>query len=599
MRFNQIKMIFMTVFIFFLSSCGGGGTSSEQGNGMPQVPLALISGKVNVANQNVVGAKVMAFSSSKSRYELPKLIADVTSGSDGRFSITSWKSNPENGDLIYLVATGGEIGGKANKAAVVMSVVGAYGTQIYSNEVYLNEISSIVSADQFSSVLSTAPCGDIASSGEVNTDCPFIISSPPVTWSNYVDKVFNLLDIKNGKIKPSSLSVNGLMNLNMLASVIAECSRVNSYGDNDICGKLFKIPNFLNIGSNFQYVTPDAKKGFVNSSDGKFLFVNDVNKNAISTYINVGGHIFLKGTENTVRPRSLEISPDGKFLFAINDVDETIFVYKNTDGTLNKIGDSVKAQSGAYKILVSGDGKYVFTVSKTNKSIATFIFDNGTLKETGSDFKVESEFNDATISTDGNYIFVRLFWGHDIDIIRNSSGKLQKGSRISVGGSMLGVPAMSDDGKFLYVPDQVGGVVRIYSNKNDVFDEQGAAPLKVGGATEVVINRDGTQLIVATYHESYSIQKNNGFTEENIRKIINVNHLHNYRFSMDEKYAFAFGYTDGVTVLNAGTRNTYSFLTNIKNVPSLVAAKKIFELLPEKPQYMPVPSSIPSDINIK
>ncbi|WP_159520200.1 lactonase family protein [Sunxiuqinia indica] len=112
-------------------------------------------------------------------------------------------------------------------------------------------------------------------------------------------------------------------------------------------------------------------------------------------------------------PRHFDFSPDGKFIYVMNEMHSTVSVLEKTGDTFDLIQtlsslptDFVGSNSGA-DIHVSSDGRFVYSSNRGHNSIAVFERDDkGRLTLVETEPVVGDWPRNFTISPDGNYLLV-------------------------------------------------------------------------------------------------------------------------------------------------------------------------------------------------
>lgn len=146
-------------------------------------------------------------------------------------------------------------------------------------------------------------------------------------------------------------------------------------------------------------------------------------------------------------PRHLTFSPDGKFVYLVNELDGSIYVFpwNARTGTLKKeiqIASALpKGFSGkpwAADIHVAPDGKFLYASERTSSTLAAFRVDrrNGTLTAIGN-FATERQPRAFAIDPGGRYLLAvgQLSDSLTSYAIDKKNGKLAKLKRYPVGGN--------------------------------------------------------------------------------------------------------------------------------------------------------------------
>ncbi|MGJ3251791.1 MAG: beta-propeller fold lactonase family protein [Elainellaceae cyanobacterium] len=134
----------------------------------------------------------------------------------------------------------------------------------------------------------------------------------------------------------------------------------------------------------------DGASSITFSPDGKFVYVTSDNDNAIAVFSQnetTGLLTFIErqkdglgGVDGLRDARSLSISPDGKFVYAVGEGDSAITVFSrnsNTGGltfveTVKDGVNGVDGIDGVYNINISLDGRFVYAAGNNEDAIVMF-----------------------------------------------------------------------------------------------------------------------------------------------------------------------------------------------------------------------------------
>ena len=134
------------------------------------------------------------------------------------------------------------------------------------------------------------------------------------------------------------------------------------------------------------------------SPDNRFLLVPDLGADRVVIYrfdaakgtLSPGAPAFVKAAPGA-GPRHLAFSPDGRFVYVVNELAASITASRYDNGTLNELqtismlpSDFTGAKSGA-EIAVHPNGKFLYASNRGHDSIALFRIDSskGTLTAAG------------------------------------------------------------------------------------------------------------------------------------------------------------------------------------------------------------------------
>jgi Chitobiase/beta-hexosaminidase C-terminal domain len=124
-----------------------------------------LSGAVLSGSSPVVGAQVQLYAAGQSGYGsagTPLLGAPVTTDASGAFTV-NYNCPASPGDLVYLVAVGGNAGAGSNSGLALMTALGPCGALNGTTPVTVNEVTTVASAYALSPFMTTAP--NVGSSG--------------------------------------------------------------------------------------------------------------------------------------------------------------------------------------------------------------------------------------------------------------------------------------------------------------------------------------------------------------------------------------------------------------------------------------------------
>ena len=144
-------------------------------------------------------------------------------------------------------------------------------------------------------------------------------------------------------------------------------------------------------------------------------------------------------------PRHLTFSPDGKFVYLVNELDGSIYVFpwNARTGTLKKqvqivsaLPKNVSGKPWAADIHVTPDGKCLYASERTSSTLAAFRVDRrkGTLTAIGN-FATEQQPRAFAIDPSGRYLLVvgQLSNSLTVYAIDKKNGKLAKPKRYPMG----------------------------------------------------------------------------------------------------------------------------------------------------------------------
>lgn len=171
---------------------------------------------------------------------------------------------------------------------------------------------------------------------------------------------------------------------------------------------------------------------------GRDVFVTDLGMDRIFTYeLDPGTGKLKAGTppftpvETGTGPRHLLFSPNGKFLYLIQELGGKVTVFRYDPGkltqiqTLSTVPEGYHGRIWAADIHVSPDGKYLYASNRDDlNDIVIYAADPGTGRLTYRD-RVKTGGQTArnfTLSPDGNYLLVGHQNGPEIHVFRRDAG---------------------------------------------------------------------------------------------------------------------------------------------------------------------------------
>ena len=305
------------------------------------------------------------------------------------------------------------------------------------------------------------------------------------------------------------------------------------------------------------------------SPDGKFVYAASFRDDAIATFARdevTGKLTFVEaifdgeedGSGTTIDgldgARSVAISPDENFLYAVSFEDSAIatfardkdtgkltFVEAVADGEKDSSDNDVDGLGGARSATVSPDGNFIYVASTADDAIATFERD----KDTGKLTFVEAIFDDAvsgasqkapgldgaiavTLSPDGNFVYTASFEDNAIATFQRDpgTGKLAfleadiNTENDGSGNTIAGLDeafsvAASPDGNFVYAAgrgshaiatfarDPIGGGLTFLGADTDDENDSFGNPIDgLRRVRSVAVSPDGNFIYTASVGEA-------------------------------------------------------------------------------------------------
>jgi hypothetical protein len=211
-----------------------------------------LNGKVLSGTTPVAGAQVQLYSVGQTGYgsaPTPVLSAPVATDTSGAFTFT-YNCPTAPGDLVYLVASGGNPGAGANPSLQLMASVGSCGTAATTSNVVINEVTTVASAyalAQFAAPNASAPgisvgsttsiSGGLGNSGGLARAMKTVLNlmDPGTGMALSITPFYKALGGTSGGVLNSSYVPQA--RINTLANILNAC--VSSNGSSGSCASLF------------------------------------------------------------------------------------------------------------------------------------------------------------------------------------------------------------------------------------------------------------------------------------------------------------------------------------------------------------------------
>lgn len=197
-------------------------------------------------------------------------------------------------------------------------------------------------------------------------------------------------------------------------------SSISSYGFNSITGKLTFLNSQNSKGANPCYIINDTKNVIVANYTGGSIAVFSKNSNGTlavaKQVIQHYGSGPNKKRQESPHVHMVQFSPDKKFVFANDLGKDKMYVYKYDATSETKVlsikdSISVKPGSGPRHLTFSPNGKFVYLLQELDGTLTIFKNDMGLITKIEETSVVASEFNgdtsaaDIHISPDGRYLY--------------------------------------------------------------------------------------------------------------------------------------------------------------------------------------------------
>lgn len=601
-----------------LWGCGGSSSPPSAPSATTPVSYAALHGRLMGGRQAIVGSTVYVFDAGSIGMVVPVQIGTATTQSDGTFSITSLSPTPVNGDLIYLLAVGGDAGGGINPNATLMSIAGIWGDNHFASNLQINELTTVAVVSQLGNYMAQVPCANIAGSTALSGTCPSILGQS--NWTGPVANIAGLVNVSTGQAAAALQSATNpsaayltYQNLNLQASVLANC--VNSVGgaagDNSACGDLFFVaasqptPGSLTLNGVAQW-TGAYPMSLTVSPNGQYVYVTNSVDNTISIFqvasdgsLNPVGQPVVVGNY----PTDIAFSRDGLYTYVLNEKDMTVSTFQvMQDGSLSPVGQPMMVGDDPIAIAVTPDGQYVCIVNQSDGTVSMFSVNQGQWSPAGSVAHVGQNPNAIAISADSQFAYVVNNDDNTVSTLRIANGALSVMATTPTGQNPYSV-AISPNGNFVAVANHYSGSVSLYDVLNGYLSPRGQVISGLAQAGFVKFSPDNRYLYVLnSMHntaESYSIDS-----------LGNVSHINTlligaFPFAMaispNGQFAFIINFFDSTiqsTQIGMGTpMDTWSAFSNMQANP-INTAVSLFALEPYPAVYSPIPFVAPSALSL-
>lgn len=223
-----------------LTACGGGSGASSNSPAPPPSSGIQMTGTVMGGVVPIAGSAVSAWIANPTPSAAATQIGQGTTNNNGQFTF-SFTSVPANGQVVYLLAQGGDAGSGSNTAISLMTIAGAYCAAGQSGcafpaSVTLNELTTLVS------LYSLAAFTQVSSGGVNVSGVSPGLGNAALSFASLVDAATGTATFQNpgactGTGEP--VNCNALRKLDTLSNALAAC--VNSAGSGSTaCQGLFQ-----------------------------------------------------------------------------------------------------------------------------------------------------------------------------------------------------------------------------------------------------------------------------------------------------------------------------------------------------------------------
>lgn len=177
--------------------------------------------------------------------------------------------------------------------------------------------------------------------------------------------------------------------------------------------------------------TPDKKYVLATDLGTDKIYIYNYNSASEKEILSIKDSVSVKRGSG---PRHLTFSPNGKFVYLLNELDGGLIVYSYHDGILQKreetqiVDDDFKGDIGAAAIHFSPDGKYLYATNRGSvNDITLFTVQNDGRLIYKASYATEGKGpRDFAIDPTGNYLLVANQYSNNITVFKRDliSGKL-------------------------------------------------------------------------------------------------------------------------------------------------------------------------------
>ena len=249
---------------------------------------------------------------------------------------------------------------------------------------------------------------------------------------------------------------------------------VNNRGSKDLtvidANKLESITTIPLPATSMQLaISPDGKTLAVAYKDAlKISFVNTAT-DAIMKTVSIGNE--PRETFKGAMMRHSYWSPDGRYLYATDDVNNAIV---KLDSSTGEIKTKIAMPGSIHYIHPLPDGKLLFAVNETTKTGTSVTLIDGDTDNIIKDIPIPLESGEkglghhGVFTKDGKYFFVCNEGGRTVAIIDTAKQEVIKTLRVGMG---AGHPVMTRDGKYIFVIHHKDNVVAVIdTGKQEVIN---------------------------------------------------------------------------------------------------------------------------------
>jgi YVTN family beta-propeller protein len=242
---------------------------------------------------------------------------------------------------------------------------------------------------------------------------------------------------------------------------------------NTITNTFTTIPISPNSGQLFIAITPDNSKFYVAGFDGALLQsivrVFNTSDNQLIADLTVGGP-----------PRSVTITPDGKFAYVSLGIAKSIDVIDTSTNTL-----FTSILTGIFnpgQTAITPDGNFSYISDNSNSVLVVDLKANTFLTAITIPGFLPGP-NGIAVTPDGNFVYVADINSPNVAVI-STAGNTIFALIPTASGTLPNDVAITPDGNFVYVADFSGTVIVIDTSNNSIINK---IPIGTGSSNPVVL----------------------------------------------------------------------------------------------------------------
>jgi len=226
-------------------------------------------------------------------------------------------------------------------------------------------------------------------------------------------------------------------------------------------------------------------QGLALSPDGRYLYVANQLDDTISVLF-VPDTRFIKNLPVQGGPMAIAVSPDGGILFVSCSSSGLVTVLRADDGSVISV---IPVGTGAAGLALSSDGKHLYAANRTEGTISVIQTSNYTLT-TVIDLGKTFGPSGVRISPGGDSLYVTGYWSNGVAVIDRSDHRIRL--MIETGEGPSGI-AFTPDGRYAYVKNEYDGTLSVIDvSENRLIGTVSIAAYSKRPAAMASVPQDGT-----------------------------------------------------------------------------------------------------------